>query len=66
MKLTVMKLICLLVLLGGVFLLCLIFDVQEAQQGRDYILSIWPRQGDGSLNLRLPGMILGIVLVVVG
>jgi len=66
MKLTVMKLICLLVLLGGVFLLCLIFDIQEAQQARDYILSIWPRQGDGSLNLRLPGMILGIVLVVVG
>lgn len=66
MKLTIMKLICLLVLLGGIFILCLVFDVEQAQLARDYVLNLWPTQGDGTLNLRLPGIVIGVIFIVIG
>ncbi len=66
MKLTVMKLVCLVVLLCGIFILCLLYDVEEANQALRYILRQWPKQADGSRDLYLPGMIAGIVMCVVG
>ncbi|NLV43576.1 MAG: hypothetical protein GXY07_03625 [Candidatus Hydrogenedentes bacterium] len=66
MKLTVMKLICLLVLLGGIFILALTFDLEQAQLVQDKVISLWPKQNDGALNLRLPGGIAGALLVLLG
>lgn len=66
MKLAIMKLVCLLVMLGGVFMLGLVLDVDYAQQALDHVLAYWPTQGDGSLNLRMPGIIAGILLFLIG
>lgn len=66
MKLTVMKLVCLLALLGGIFILGLIFDIDQARTAYDRVISLWPKLADGSLNLRLPGSIAGAVLVLLG
>ncbi len=66
MKLATMKLVCLLVLLGGVYMLGLVLDVEYMQQAQGYVLDNWPVQEDGALNLRMPGIIAGILLVLVG
>lgn len=66
MKLAVMKVICLLVLLGGGFLLGLVFDVRHVQLAYERAHEYWPRQDTGALNLRLPGMIAGVLCVVAG
>ena len=66
MKLGILKLISLLVLLGGVYMLGLVLDVDYAQQAQGYVLEYWPTQEDGSLNLRMPGIAAGILLVLVG
>jgi len=66
MKLTVMKLVCLLALLGGIFILGLIFNVNEARMAYDQVMSLWPKEADGTLNLRLPGGIAAALLVLLG
>lgn len=66
MKLAIMKLVCLLVLLGGVFMLGLVLDISYAQQALDYVLAYVPTQADGALNLRMPGIIAGILLFLIG
>lgn len=66
MKLTVMKVICLLTLLGGIFVLGIIFEIKEAQLIQDQAIGLWPKQSDGSLNLRLPGVIAGALMVLLG
>lgn len=66
MKLTVMKVVCLLVLISGIFILGLTFDLEQAQQVQNKALEFWPKQTDGSLNLRLPGIVCGVILVLLG
>jgi hypothetical protein len=66
MKLATMKIVCLLVLLGGVYMLGLVLDVEYMQQAQGYVLENWPVQEDGALNLRMPGIIAGVLLVLVG
>ncbi len=65
MKLAVMKLLCLLLLLGGVFLLGLVFEVEYARQAYDRLLEYWPIQ-DGFAAHRTQGVIVGAVLVLFG
>lgn len=66
MKLATMKLICLLVFLGGIYMLGLVNDLSYVQQAHGYVLQYWPKQEDGALNLRMPGAVAGIVLLLVG
>ncbi len=66
MKLVVMKGICLLVLLVGVFLLGLVFDLEQAQLVQERALEYWPRQDTGALNLRLPGVVVGALFILLG
>ena len=66
MKLATMKLICLLVFLGGAYMLGLFFNISYVQQAQDYVLQYWPTQEDGALNLRMPGAIAGAVLLLIG
>lgn len=66
MKLATMKIVCLLVLLGGVYMLGLVLDVEYMQQAQGYVLDNWPVQEDGTLNLRMPGIVAGVLLVLVG
>jgi len=61
-----MKIICLLALVGGLFMLGLVFDIGYAQIVHERALEYWPRQESGALNLRMPGAIIGTVLVVIG
>lgn len=66
MKLVIMKLICLLVFLGGIYMLGLVFDISYVQDANDYVLQYWPKQSEGGLNLRMPGSIAGTVLFLIG
>ncbi|MCK5861703.1 MAG: hypothetical protein KAH38_04410 [Candidatus Hydrogenedentes bacterium] len=66
MKLATMKIICLLAFLGGGYMLGLVFDIGYVQQAHEQILQKWPTQENDLLNLRLPGTIAGVLLLLVG
>ena len=65
MKLAVMKIVCLLVVLGSVVTLGLVFDIGPVQQFVDQGIEMLPTQVDGTLNLRLPASVAAIILLLV-
>ena len=66
MKLAIMKAVCLLAFVSGLFMLGLVLDVNYAQIAYEYALEHWPQQESGELNLRIPGAIFGILLIAGG
>lgn len=66
MKLAVMKLVCLAALLGGIVILCLVFNVEQVEEYYQQVMNLLPKQEDGAPNLWLPTIIIGVLLVVLG
>ncbi len=66
MKLATMKIVCLLALVSGVFMVGLVLDISYAQIAYERALESWPRQESGDLNLRVPGAVLGVLFIVLG